>query len=90
MESFSTADQIKPGDIIKCICEQGCIKPDGCQNHCKTNVCTNTPEQSWEKVLHIHRQPAVLNTWIYFSLTHDKQFGVWANTLIIKYESSST
>lgn len=84
MEQFTTADQIRLGDIIKCVCEQGCAKPDTCPYYCKPNPCNPNPF-TWEKVLEISLQPATNNTWFYFGLTNNKQFGVWGRSLIIRY-----
>jgi hypothetical protein len=85
MEEMTTADLIQPGDIIKCICEQGCNKPDSCYgNFCKANPCDSTPQGTWEKVLHISTQPSINAVWFYFSLTNNKEFGVWGKNLVIK------
>lgn len=86
MEEFTTADLVRPGDIIKCICEQGCIKPDTCQNFCPKNACDPTPQGTWEKVLTVAIQPATNSDWFYFGLTNNKEFGVWGKNLIIRYK----
>ncbi len=83
-QEYTTADQIRLGDIIRCVCEQGCSKPTACYNDCPANPCNPNP-QTWEQVLEIALQPATNNTWFYFSLTHDKQFGVWGRSLVIRY-----
>ncbi len=86
MEEFTIAALVKPGDIIKCICEQGCVKPDSCaQMHCNKDVCNNTPVSTWEKVINIRIQPATNSDWFYFDLTNNKQFGTWGKNLIIKW-----
>ncbi len=85
MEEITTADQIQLGDIIKCICEQGCIKPDTCQHSCPKDVCNPTPQGTWEKVLEIAIIPSVCNKWFYFKLTHNKEFGAWSKACIIRY-----
>ena len=86
MEIFTTADQVQPGDIIKCICEQGCVKPDKCPMNCVTNnPCNNPPQGTWEKVLNIAIQPATNSDWFYFDLTNNKQFGTWGKNLVIKW-----
>jgi len=84
MEEIVGAELIQVGDLIKCICEAGCIKPDGCQNFCKKNPCDTSNEGTWEKVLRIQYQPSVQFTWIYFTLTHNKEFGVWSKQAIIR------
>jgi len=84
-EEYTTADQIKLGDTIKCICEQGCYKADTCVNYCKPNPCDPKPQGTWEKILEIALQPATNNTWFYFSLTNNKQFGLWGQQLVIRY-----
>jgi hypothetical protein len=87
MEEFVTADLLKPGDIIKCICEQGCVKPDTCQQmHCKNDPCNTTPQGTWEKVLHVAIQPATNSDWFYFTLTHNKEFGTWGKNLVIRFK----
>lgn len=86
METFTTADSVKVGDIIQCVCEQGCKKAGSCQNFCqKGNSCNTAPQGTWEKVLHIHYQPALQNNWIYFNLTNNREFGAWSKTEIIKW-----
>lgn len=87
MEEFTTADLVRTGDIIKCICEQGCVKPDTCQQmHCANDPCNTTPQGTWEKVLHVAVQPATNSDWLYFSLTHNKEFGTWGKNLVIRFK----
>jgi len=77
------ADLINVGDIIQCICEQGCTRPGQCQQHCNKNTC-NPIQGTWEKVLRIDYQPSVQFTWLYFTLTHNKEFGVWSKQAIVR------
>lgn len=85
MEEFITANLVQLGNIINCVCEQGCFKAGQCQNYCKKNACDTTPEGTWEKVLVIHRQPALQDDWVYFTLTNNKEFGAWGNSLVIRF-----
>lgn len=101
MEETVPAYQIAVGDIIKCICQQGCVRPDQCQNPCPSSCtgtgiscgcistnCGNAPKGKWERVLRIQAQPSVQYNWIHFSLTHDKGFGVWDSQAIIRYKGN--
>lgn len=84
MEEFIVADAVQVGDVIKCVCSQGCIRPFECQTAvCATNTCANLI--IWETVIDILYQPIPTGPiWIYFYLTHDKVFGAWNKALLTK------
>jgi len=82
METVVPAKQIQIGDIIQCICAQGCIKPESCVMHCNNNLCN--PQIPLERVTLIRTQATARQTWIYFTLTNNKRWGTWADSAVTR------